>query len=130
LIPKAIDNFDVTNDTALDGLIAANSTVDQLIDRGKITWHQQGEQPSFRDRFNGPPDRHAEPLCARRCETSGNNDSRCSSSRRHAFIQFASFGRCWVPRQFSRRRRLWRRERRWRLGCWHRPMARRPRREL
>lgn len=53
--PKAIDGFDVTNNTALDGLIAANSTVDQLIDRGKITWHQQGEQPSFATDSMGRP---------------------------------------------------------------------------
>jgi hypothetical protein len=52
---KAIDGFDVTNDTALDGLIAANSTVDQLIERGKITWHQQGEQPSFATDSMGRP---------------------------------------------------------------------------
>jgi hypothetical protein len=53
--PKAIDSFDVTNDTALDALVAANSTVDQLIDRGKITWHQQGEQPSFATDSMGRP---------------------------------------------------------------------------
>jgi hypothetical protein len=53
--PKAIDGFDVTNDTALDALVAANSTVDQLIDRGKITWHQQGEQPSFATDSMGRP---------------------------------------------------------------------------
>jgi hypothetical protein len=53
--PKAIDSFDVTNNTALDGLIAANSTVDQLIERGKIQWHQQGEQPSFATDYMGRP---------------------------------------------------------------------------
>jgi hypothetical protein len=53
--PDAIDNFDVSNDQALDGLIAANSTVDQLIERGRITWHQQGEQPSFATNYMGEP---------------------------------------------------------------------------
>jgi hypothetical protein len=53
--PKAIDGFDVTNDTALDGLIAANSTVDQLIERGKVVWHQQGESPSFATDSMGRP---------------------------------------------------------------------------
>jgi hypothetical protein len=52
---KAIDGFDVTNDTALDGLIAANSTVDQLIERGKVVWHQQGESPSFATDSMGRP---------------------------------------------------------------------------
>jgi hypothetical protein len=53
--PKAIDSFDVTNNTALDGLIVGGSTVDQLIERGKIQWHQQGEQPSFATDFMGRP---------------------------------------------------------------------------
>jgi hypothetical protein len=53
--PKAIDGFDVANNTALDGLITAGSTVDQLIERGKIQWHQQGEQPSFATDYMGRP---------------------------------------------------------------------------
>jgi hypothetical protein len=53
--PKVIDSFDVTNDQGLDGLIAANRTVDSLINDGKITWHQQGEQPSFATNAMGVP---------------------------------------------------------------------------
>jgi hypothetical protein len=64
--PKAIDSFDVTNDTALDGLIAANSTVDQLIERGKIQWHQQGEQPSFATDSMGRPIGTQNPYARRR----------------------------------------------------------------
>jgi len=50
-----LDSFDVTNDTALDAVIASAQTVDQLIDQGKITWHQQGEQPSFATDAMGHP---------------------------------------------------------------------------
>jgi hypothetical protein len=37
--PQAIDSFDVSNDQALDGLIAGNQTVDQLVSQGEIKWH-------------------------------------------------------------------------------------------
>jgi hypothetical protein len=53
--PQAIDSFDVSNDQALDGLIAGNQTVDQLISQNKIEWHQQGENPSFATNAMGVP---------------------------------------------------------------------------
>jgi hypothetical protein len=51
--PDAIDNFDVSNDQALDGLIAANSTVDQLIERGKITLAPAGRTAELRHGQHG-----------------------------------------------------------------------------
>jgi len=50
-----LDSFDVTDDTALDAVITSAQTVNQLIDQGKITWHQQGEQPSFATDAMGHP---------------------------------------------------------------------------
>jgi hypothetical protein len=41
--PQAIDSFDVSNDQALDGLIAGNQTVDQLISQNKIEWQSERE---------------------------------------------------------------------------------------
>lgn len=59
--PKVIDGFDVSNNQALDGLIAANQTVDQLIGQNKIEWHQQGENPSFATNAMGVPVGSANP---------------------------------------------------------------------
>lgn len=53
--PHLLDNFDPTNDTQLEAAITTAQTVSQLIDQSKITWHQQGEQPSFATDFMGRP---------------------------------------------------------------------------
>jgi hypothetical protein len=50
-----LDSFDPTNDTALDAVIATGQKVSELIDQGRVTWHQQGEQPSFATDFTGRP---------------------------------------------------------------------------
>lgn len=50
-----LDKFDPTNDTQLDAAITTSQTVEQLIEQGKITWHQQGEQPSFATDSMGRP---------------------------------------------------------------------------
>ena len=53
--PSAIDGFDVTDNTRLDALIAGAQTVGDLINQGKIEWHQQGEKPSFATDAMGHP---------------------------------------------------------------------------
>lgn len=53
--PEKLDQFDVNNDTALDAIVTQGQTVDQLIEQGKIQWHQQGEQPSFATDSMGRP---------------------------------------------------------------------------
>jgi hypothetical protein len=50
-----LSQFDPTNDTALDAVITTGQKVSDLIDQGKITWHQQGEQPSFATDSMGRP---------------------------------------------------------------------------
>jgi hypothetical protein len=47
--------FDPTNDTALDAVITTGQKIGDLIEQGKITWHQQGEQPSFATDAMGRP---------------------------------------------------------------------------
>lgn len=53
--PATLNKFDPTNDAQLDAAITTSQTVAQLIDQGKITWHQQGEQPSFATDSMGRP---------------------------------------------------------------------------
>lgn len=58
---QEIDGFDVTNNDALDAIAASGRTVDQMIDDGKIVWHQAGEQPSFATDSMGRPIGSANP---------------------------------------------------------------------
>jgi len=53
--PQLIEQFDPTNDVQLDAAITTAQKIGDLIDQGKITWHQQGEQPSFATDFMGRP---------------------------------------------------------------------------
>lgn len=41
--PSVIDQFDVTDNNALDGVISAGQTIEQLRSAGRVTWHQVGE---------------------------------------------------------------------------------------
>lgn len=50
-----LDQFDPTNDTQLDAAITTAQGIDKLIEQGRVTWHQQGEQPSFATDFMGRP---------------------------------------------------------------------------
>lgn len=59
--PQVLASFDPTNDTALDAAIATGQKVSDLIEQSKITWHQQGEQPSFATDFMGRPVGSANP---------------------------------------------------------------------
>lgn len=52
---QLINQFDPTNDTQLDAAITTAQKISDLIEQGKITWHQQGEQPSFATDFMGRP---------------------------------------------------------------------------
>ncbi len=47
-------NFD-PSDAGLDSVITSASTIEQLIDRNKFTWHQEGERPSFATNAMGMP---------------------------------------------------------------------------
>lgn len=53
--PAMLDKFDPTNDTQLDAAVTLSQKISDLIDQGKITWHQQGEQPSFATDSMGRP---------------------------------------------------------------------------
>jgi hypothetical protein len=50
-----LDAFDPTNDTQLDAAVATGQKVSDLIQQGKIEWHQQGENPSFATDAMGHP---------------------------------------------------------------------------
>lgn len=50
-----LDRFDPTNDTQLEAAITTSQKIGDLIDQSKITWHQQGEQPSFATDSMGRP---------------------------------------------------------------------------
>jgi hypothetical protein len=56
-----LNQFDPTNDTQLDAAIATGQKVSDLIEQGRVTWHQQGEQPSFATDFQGRPVGSANP---------------------------------------------------------------------
>ena len=58
---QELNGFDVTNNDALDAIAATGRTVDQMIDDGKIIWHQAGEQPSFATDSMGRPVGSANP---------------------------------------------------------------------
>lgn len=62
--PKLIDGFDVTNDTALNAFVTANSTVDDLINRGKVQWHQVGEFGQYATDYMGRPVGSKNPFAA------------------------------------------------------------------
>lgn len=53
--PAMLDKFDPTNDTQLEAAVTLSQKIGDLIDQGKITWHQQGEQPSFATDSMGRP---------------------------------------------------------------------------
>lgn len=53
--PSLLDKFDPTNDAQLEAAIVTSQKVSDLIDQGKIQWHQQGEQPSFATDSMGRP---------------------------------------------------------------------------
>jgi hypothetical protein len=53
--PQIIAQFDPTNPTQLDAAISTAQTIAQQIEQRKITWHQQGEQPSFATDSMGRP---------------------------------------------------------------------------
>jgi hypothetical protein len=53
--PSLLDSFDPTNDTQLEAAIVTSQKVSDLIEQGKIVWHQQGEQPSFATDSLGRP---------------------------------------------------------------------------
>jgi hypothetical protein len=50
-----LSKFDPTNDNQLDAAVATGQKVGDLIEQGKIVWHQQGEQPSFATDSMGRP---------------------------------------------------------------------------
>jgi hypothetical protein len=50
-----LDRFNPTNDAQLDAAISTAQTVGQVADQFKVTWHQQGEQPSFATDSMGRP---------------------------------------------------------------------------
>jgi hypothetical protein len=52
---KTLDGFDPLNDTQIEAALTTSQKVGELIDQGKITWHQQGEQPSFATDSMGRP---------------------------------------------------------------------------
>ena len=52
---QLINSFDPTDDTALDAAITTSQKVGDLINQSRVTWHQQGEQPSFATDFMGRP---------------------------------------------------------------------------
>jgi hypothetical protein len=62
--PATLAAFDPTNDTQLDAFIAQGQSVNDLINQGKITWHQQGEAPSFATDAMGRPVGSANPYRA------------------------------------------------------------------
>lgn len=53
--PNVLNSFDPTNDVQLDAFISQGQSVNDLISQGKITWHQQGEAPSFATDAMGRP---------------------------------------------------------------------------
>jgi hypothetical protein len=53
--PALINGFDPTNDVALDAAITTAQKVGDLVDQARVTWHQQGEQPSFATNYMGIP---------------------------------------------------------------------------
>jgi hypothetical protein len=53
--PALLEKFDPTNDAQLEAAIVTSQKVSDLIDQGKIVWHQQGEQPSFATDSLGRP---------------------------------------------------------------------------
>lgn len=50
-----IDKFDPLNNDQLAAAMATSQKISDLIEQGKITWHQQGEQPSFATDSMGKP---------------------------------------------------------------------------
>lgn len=52
---KTLDKFDPNNDAQIEAALTTSQKVSELIDQGKITWHQQGEQPSFATDSMGRP---------------------------------------------------------------------------
>lgn len=50
-----LDQFDPTNDAQLDAAIVTSQKVSDLINQGKVEWHQQGENPSFATDAMGHP---------------------------------------------------------------------------
>jgi hypothetical protein len=50
-----LEKFDPTNDTQLDAAITTSQKISDLINQGKIEWHQQGENPSFATDAMGHP---------------------------------------------------------------------------
>jgi hypothetical protein len=50
-----LDQFDPNNETQLDAAITTAQGIDKLIEQSRVTWHQQGEQPSFATDFMGRP---------------------------------------------------------------------------
>jgi hypothetical protein len=56
-----LDQFDPTNDQQLDAAIVMSQKVSDLVNQGKIEWHQQGENPSFATDAMGHPIGSANP---------------------------------------------------------------------
>lgn len=52
---EMLDRFDPLNDTQLDAAIATSQKIGDLITQSRVTWHQQGEQPSFATDYMGRP---------------------------------------------------------------------------
>ena len=52
---RLIESFDPTNDMALDAAVTTAQTVADRIQQSRVTWHQQGEQPSFATDYMGRP---------------------------------------------------------------------------
>lgn len=50
-----LDQFDPMNDVQIDAALTQAQKISDLIEQGKITWHQQGEQPSFATDSMGRP---------------------------------------------------------------------------
>ena len=50
-----LNSFDPNNDAQLKAFIAQGQTVEQMVNSGKIEWHQQGESPSFATDAQGHP---------------------------------------------------------------------------
>lgn len=53
--PALLDRIDPLNDTQLDAAITTSQKIGDLIDQSRVTWHQQGEQPSFATDYMGRP---------------------------------------------------------------------------
>lgn len=52
---RLLDGFDPTNDTQLQAAITTSQKIGDLITQSRVTWHQQGEQPSFATDYMGRP---------------------------------------------------------------------------